>query len=280
MHISIRPQLGHLFGLEESSLVQKANPYHDALGRFSTKSTATFVSAWAKTKPDLMHVPASDTRKYLNLDIDDLGSGSADGGGDAKAYKGMDTDHKAYLDSLPKEQMAAVLGYTGSDYGRINEFLRGETEGEPLEDSYQDKLDNLNTAMSGKTLGVDVQAYRGVSSGPFANKLKNAHSAGELVGTSLQDPGFVSSTVSEGLANNWAGPGGVVLNLNVKKEQNALYVGGRDHKAGLYTEFPHEHEMILPRNTIMLITKSEVINGRLHVSADVLPSKPGRKAKV
>lgn len=268
MHISIRPQLGHLFGLEESSLVQKANPYHDALGRFSTKSTATFVSAWAKTKPDLMHVPASDTTSYVMLDPDL---------GDTKAYKAMDTDNKAYIDGLPEAQKKAILEYTGSAYGSVNSYLRGEQD--ELDDINRGVMEDLGKALQGKTLGVDTQVFRGINPSPFAKKLVQMEEDGTLVGTSLQDPGFISASVSPGLASNWAGGGGVVLNMRVKKEQNAIYVGGTDHKSGKYTHYPNEKELILPRDTPMLVTKAEYVSGKLHITVDVLPPKPVKKSK-
>lgn len=263
------------------SHVFKRNPYHDALGRFSDKAGARFVSLWARTMPSLTDVPAQNKREYKDIFDKPLRDGAL-----MREFDSMHEAHKDYLDNIPQNQLDAVRAYTGSFYEQINDHLRGIRQ---FDDKIVERVKETSTlidkALDGREVGVDLMGYRGIG-GDHGQSLIQSFEDGTLIGTTLQDPGYVSSSVSKQVAKDWSSE--VNLHMKIRKEQKGLYVGSKpgdeSEEAEKYTKYPTEHEIVLPRDIPMIVTGAyKDKDDRLIVEVDVLPGEkknpPGKKKK-
>lgn len=255
--------------LEGYAKILKANPYHDALGRFSTANGARFVSLWAKAgNPSLDRIPAKDTKREFK----ELGD-------DSKEYFAFKQEMaKQLTKNLTPLEKKAQLDYTGEEFGGFrdtNMMLRHGEDSKswsaPQKAKVKRNIALLESAIEKNTLGQDVLGFRGVQ-GAAAARMVNAVKDGNIVGSVLQDKGFVSASVSRDVGTLWAS--NVMLEMKVPKEQKALYVESNSH-------FDNEKEFILPPNTMMMVTgfkKPGNSGGPYIVQVDVLPSTPKKIA--
>ena len=128
------------------------------------------------------------------------------------------------------------------DYREINDYLRtgkvSKLSGPPGDQHYGGKpgteakelaltVDSIQGSILNKAAVVpqDVVAYRGGDSGMVNAITQGAGEAGlnRLVGKTITDKGFVSSSLDRAVAEERYEPGGVVMRINIPKGMHAAY---------------------------------------------------------
>ncbi|WP_227005474.1 ADP-ribosyltransferase [Bacillus paralicheniformis] len=170
-------------------------------------------------------------------------------------------DH--WLDSLTEKEKNAIKQYTGNDYTRINNYLRGLSDS--LEGVELDVIDNIKNGLKKANVPHDIQVYRGTDLRPIQDLYKIDDEgniiAESLVGKIFKDDGFVSTAmVKESSFDHM----NVSWEINIPKGAHAAYLGKISH-------FPNEAELLLNSGQQMII-KSAVIDssGKMHLILDLL----------
>ncbi|WP_240909044.1 ADP-ribosyltransferase [Bacillus paralicheniformis] len=170
-------------------------------------------------------------------------------------------DH--WLDSLTENEKNAIKQYTGNDYTRINNYLRGLSDS--LEGVELDVIDNIKNGLKKANVPHDIQVYRGTDLRPIQDLYKIDDEgniiAESLVGKIFKDDGFVSTAmVKESSFDHM----NVSWEINIPKGAHAAYLGKISH-------FPNEAELLLSSGQQMVI-KSAVIDssGKMHLILDLL----------
>ncbi|MEC1020531.1 ADP-ribosyltransferase [Bacillus paralicheniformis] len=170
-------------------------------------------------------------------------------------------DH--WLDSLTENEKSAIKQYTGNDYTRINNYLRGLSDS--LEGVELDVIDNIKNGLKKANVPHDIQVYRGTDLRPIQDLYKIDDEgniiAESLVGKIFKDDGFVSTAmVKESSFDHM----NVSWEINIPKGAHAAYLGKISH-------FPNEAELLLNSGQQMII-KSAVIDssGKMHLVLDLL----------
>lgn len=137
---------------------------------------------------------------------------------------------------LTSQQVSAISKYTGSGYTEINNYLRfgssysGRTPAGTIK-----QLDEVF-----RPIPVDTRVTRRISSTQAFGQDMNS-----LVGTVFADKGFLSTSIAEGV---WSGS--VEMIIDVPAGAPARYVRNISaHKS--------EYELLLPRETKMIVTRVE-----------------------
>ena len=187
------------------------------------------------------------------------GSSSAGGGGkpitpstDAKSFGSEsiyghndETDKffgtNEWIDSLKSSEKSAVTWYTGSAYGPLNENLRSgdsPTDLSKCSDYQQAKIKDLDAALAKGVLKEPVTVYRG-STADLLGGRKTVADIQELVGATIKDKGYVSTSISKG--KTFHGEVGYKIVVPSGKGRGA-YVGN-------ISNIPGENEFLLKRNS-------------------------------
>lgn len=185
----------------------------------------------------------------------------------------LESLHKKRITGLAPAEQQAVKDYTGEDYHGyegMNGLLRGVHTEKELDKMQAGaaSLSKRNTSiltsvLDDSQLPMNMKTYRGVSDS-YAERLRDAHDKGFLVGKTLEDPGFVSASIDPGVAKKWSGDVNIVM--DAPKGTKALYVES-------HTKNKTEREVVFQRGTKMLIRSvEEDVNGRMLVHVQVLGS--------
>ena len=137
----------------------------------------------------------------------------------------------------------AIKQYTGGDYLQINRELRGIR---PNSGKYSSTVEALDKMLERSSAPEATTVYRGVGSlavEQWAAKLKK----GEII----DDPGFVSTSKSEGVAKRFAQQAtkNMLLKINVPKGANVSNI------SDLSDAPTNEQEVLLPRNSAFKVVK-------------------------
>lgn len=117
---------------------------------------------------------------------------------------------------MTAEQIQAIKSYTGSNYKKINQGLRGLRE---LPTECEEVVETLLTLLDESYLPKDMVVYRGTHRNNLG-PLKNL-SPEQLIGKVFIDPGFVSTTKDERIAKiDFRGD--VLMKINAPKGARAL----------------------------------------------------------
>ncbi len=173
----------------EVSPPSKFNPYHDRRGRFASGGAG---AASAET------FPAAGT---LDEQDDHLQRMAVD------AFGAMTT-----------EQADAVQQYSEDDF-LINAALR---KGK-LDSEMQSTVKQIEGAINTMHVPADITVYRGAKLSPAASRKLQA--TAETGGT-MTDRGFVSTSLSEQKAREFAGADGVLMRVHVPTGSPGLYLQG------------------------------------------------------
>lgn len=221
--------------------VLKANPYHDAAGRFTAKGKATFVSTGG-----VFSKQNSAQAKEVTLTEAETGA--------ARTY--------------------SQSGYDYS-YGYVNDYLRtgNEPRGGMNEDTMKASVSNLDSAIGKSSLGKDTTAYRGTSLREYGLQSSDDLKPGVV----LKDKAFTSTTTDLGVATGgYSSRDSVTLKMKVPKDAPALDMAKeRDGKA--LGEITSEAEVLLPRGMSFKV-KSVTGTGRDTI-VEVEPVFPSKKVK-
>ncbi len=169
------------------------------------------------------------------------------------------------IPDMNRHQQKAMDSYKGAGYVDVNNALRGKDE--PLVNYMTERgrdktIERLDSVFEHEAAEVveDVKVFRGMHS------MAAAELGEDIVGETLVDDGFMSTSLSEAHAEYFAG-GGVVLEVNLQAGDKAipldeLTVGGAD-----------EDEMLLPRGTELRVDAVEMQGAMVKkVVAHVEPS--------
>lgn len=185
-------------------------------------------------------------------------AGSAISGDGAEEY--LTEKQEEYLRQLGSSAKEGIDTYTGSGYTWMNAYLRGDADrayemlaqeygeedseedmSEYADSRINDAIYGLDNAFEGEgaILKDDVLSWRGVSrdSGILEDVLDGG------VGTVIQDSGFISTSVHDRVAKNFAGQHGTILKIIARKGTKGLYpqAAGMGHS--------DEFELILNRDS-------------------------------
>jgi SPP1 gp7 family putative phage head morphogenesis protein len=140
----------------------------------------------------------------------------------------------ALLKKLTKEEKKAIKDYTGSEYLVINGELR-ENSGKLgyIENTFARKtIRNLDSVLDkSPLLDSNLTVYRGVE------EFDDVFPDGVIVGDSIIDYGFVSTSINKKIAEKFVGPGGYLFEIKLKPGT----------KAGFILKESNASEVLLPR---------------------------------
>jgi hypothetical protein len=137
--------------------------------------------------------------------------------------------------SLTEDEIAAVVAYSDAAYSEINGALRA---GRDLNDDLSRTVERLDSAIAKSPTAKNLVVYRGVGEDYAGNLERLGLQAGDVI----IEEAFLSTSTHEDIAKRflgWTG-GGMILKINIPAGSNALDM----HP---YSQFPEEHEFLLPR---------------------------------
>jgi hypothetical protein len=179
----------------------------------------------------------------------------------AKIYPAVDKT------SFTPAEVAAVKTYTGKAfYSKTNPSLR--TGDPPLSPYQKGMVKKLDAAFSKHTAQQPMITYRGLSSGGsvLPRDVQPGHA--------FRDDAFVATSASYARADNFAywnhwktslPEDPVIMEITIPAGVPALPV------VAVATQFPQEHEVVLPRGTTFTVTGTEFRNGRRYVKVEAAP---------
>lgn len=161
---------------------------------------------------------------------------------------------------LVPEEASALDDYANFDYGTINSALRN---GEPATPETQEKISALDAVMERNATPEDAWVTRAVSPEAFGGKRPD-----ELVGSTFEDPGFMSTTMTKDLP--------LLFDVSTQQYPAVLRLkvpGGTpaySPDVASTSEGPSEHELLLGRGTRFDITGvKQTTDGRFEIFGDV-----------
>lgn len=163
---------------------------------------------------------------------------------------------------------AAVKNYTGSNYTAINFALRNpDAERDPKTQSI---IDGIDAAMAKSTVPEDVIVHRGVGADyvqRLGADLGNPASMRSLIGKVATEDSYLSTSTG-GKAAFDDKP--VRLMMRVPKGHHAI-------NAMPISKYPDERELLLDRNTSLLVHDAYEVDGKWHVEVEAVPTgfQPG-----
>ncbi|MBO1580128.1 ADP-ribosyltransferase [Bacillus sp. XF8] len=168
-----------------------------------------------------------------------------------------------WIESLTESERKAIRQYTGSDYSKINNYLRGITDS--LDGIGLNVIDDIKRGLNKANVPHGIQVYRGTDLKPFKNLYKIDDEGkiivDSLVGKTIKDNGFVSTAM---VKESSFGHMNVSWEINVFKGSNAAYVGK-------ISQFPGEAELLLNSGQEMIIKSASVDSaGKIHLVLDLL----------
>ena len=160
----------------------------------------------------------------------------------------------------PAEQ-SAVDSYANTGFKAMNNALRGK---EPMTPDIEQQVSHIDSAMAKNPLTKNETVFRGIKSTKFLN---GETDPAKIKGMTIVDKGFMSTSAnSETAAGFSVGKGGVNMTIHVPKGLKALDI--RNH---IFTDQAfEEHEILLPRNTKLKITRAEQQGSQLRLTAEVV----------
>lgn len=254
--------------------VQKYNPYHDAKGRFTNGGKASFFSI-PKNKELASRLKEKEKKRINGLSSGhEINSDSKKENGSidnsvsidrnkCRRFKNREEgiaygDKQAKKDGLNENQTENLIYYTGKGYLSVNKYLRGNGSVEKDEiPKAKQCVKNLSDSIKKVKTEEDMIVYRGIS--PSALGLQNDKEYKELVGKTVRDKGFMSSSISSDMANNFAEKKiiggkivhGAVFEIAVPQGTNGVFADGRSNLEG-------ECEFIMQKNSGIKIVDVKV----------------------
>ncbi|MCY8929882.1 T7SS effector LXG polymorphic toxin [Bacillus subtilis] len=168
-----------------------------------------------------------------------------------------------WIKSLTPSEQEAIKQYTGDDYKKINDYLRGISDS--LDGIDLDTIYNIKNGLDKARVPHNLQVYRGTDLRPLESLIEiNKYgdiNAESLIGKIFRDNGFVSTAiVKESSFDHME----VSWEINVPAGTNAAYLGKISH-------FPNEAELLLNFGQEMVIKSAHVdSNNKLHIILDLI----------
>ena len=182
-------------------------------------------------------------------------------------------------DTMSAEEAAVLKSYQGSGYEDTNLLLRTNggvgtsltAEEIVVAKIHVAKLDTLIARTP--PLKEDVVVYRGIGrKAADSMGVRSENANGETVisaknGTLFVDAGFASTSLVSGAALDFSQNSRIALQVTVPKGSKALVM----NTARSSPRMAPEHEVILPRNSKMIVTGMTTVNGYTAIQVSVLP---------
>lgn len=171
---------------------------------------------------------------------------------------------KPWLKNLTKRQIAGLDSYRGNGYRPINNHLRKDA---PIASFEKRSIGTIDRAIAKSQLPENVLGYRAVGDGVFTKKT--------AVGDIVPDKGFMSMSLSENEGvkflnyikhhnNNEL----YFVHISVPSGTNAAYMDALNGHGDVYL---HEKEILLERNTKLVVTGIKPMGWYTQIEAEVLP---------
>ena len=141
-----------------------------------------------------------------------------------------------FYKSLSKAEMDAVSRYSGSDFRRVNGFLRGKYKGST---ALNNRIQSLDSAIGRSAVNKDVTVVRGTTLSAFQR-----YHPKNFIGKEITEPGFMSTSVKP--LSGFRFDHGVRLNITAPKGTNAIYLEP-------VTSVKGEQEILFGRGTRMRV---------------------------
>lgn len=168
-----------------------------------------------------------------------------------ESLKYAEEDYKRY--EFTSAQNKAITDYTGSSYKPMNKYLRNGVE---TDDHNKAKIKNLTEAIDETSTQEAIVTYRGLGNSAYQSFLQQGgvKSADSLIGATITDKGFVSTSFLKTTADSFSGSN-VVMEISVPKGAKALMPNGK-------SQFDGEAEVILQRGAKFKITGTRTGNSQ------------------
>lgn len=170
--------------------------------------------------------------------------------------------------SLSNTEQNAIFEYTTSRYQQINGNLR---DGKKISKNDQKIIESLDSAANKSTIPKGTELYRGTTAEALGihKDIQNmtANDVKQLIGQTIQDKAYTSTSRNKESAKNFAGRGSKVngnvnLVITTKSNTKGIDVKNNSNFGG------KEQEVILPRNAKLTITGAKRKLGNLTVYAE------------
>ena len=136
-----------------------------------------------------------------------------------------------------QDEQAGIWVYTSNQYGSMNSWLRGETN--TLSEARKKAIKQTQAAM--RPVPQDLIVHRGTGWDALPEGFQSAAGAKALIGKTVMDEAFMSTSVGGGAAFG----GAMLLELEVPKGTMAAYVDGKNKNGDKISTHPGEREMLL-----------------------------------
>jgi hypothetical protein len=177
------------------------------------------------------------------------------------------TPTELYMNENVSHDAAAVIeNYTDRQFNEMNGILRGKTYSDALTQSTQKSIDTMKAVIDNAPPHPELTVYRAFRSQELRNQ------AEQLVGQTVTEKGFMSTTASTTFVNRWASgrlydDALIGVRLRVPPGVPALYVPSNAYGS-------KEYEFILPPGTGMNVTKvTQFKEGGILIDADAVRTK-------
>lgn len=149
---------------------------------------------------------------------------------------------------LTDTEIVSLKAYASSMYKLINAALRGDEEFQP---SLFDHIASIDSALSKSALSKDIIVYRGLN-GDAAAYLRRM---GLAIGDEFSEASYASTSLDRKQAERFAAwpRGGIVLKIHVRSGKQLIDMS-------LFSDYPDECEILLPRDSIFQILAGENSN--------------------
>lgn len=158
-----------------------------------------------------------------------------------------------WIDTLSKEERLAIFDYTILGYEDVNEYLRGNLNGDII---LEQKIHLISSAIRKFKYDKEVVAYRGVSESEFLSILSKSS-----FNTFYE---FKSTSLSEMVARDFSIEGYIVM-IHAPKGTRGAYIE-------LNSEIPDEYEYLLDKETHYIIKDIvQETNHQTLIKLEVIP---------
>ncbi|WP_139354998.1 ADP-ribosyltransferase, partial [Clostridium acetobutylicum] len=167
-----------------------------------------------------------------------------------------------WLKSLNDSERNAIRQYTGNDYKKINNYLRGVNDS--LDGIDPKIIEDIKSGLKKASVPHDMKVYRGTDLNPLRNLIDVGKDGSldfsSLVGKTFKDDGFMSTALVKESSFDYMN---VSWEINVPKGTEAAYVSKISY-------FPDEAELLLNHGQEMIIKEATVgSDGKLNIVLDL-----------
>lgn len=194
----------------------------------------------------------------IKIGLQFFGGNGAESGKSGASFKEIDDDSvfdksvDKWRSNMTDEEYDYTRQYTSWHYEEINDSIRSNID-DPS--SWDPRTSEIDSALSKFQLTENIVTYRGLGMGaidamiPGANTMSLSELNSAFSGAIISDPAFLSTSITQSVAQDFASSHNYILKINVPKGK------GRGAYVHSISSHPNENEFLMPRNTKLKITK-------------------------